>query len=152
MNDAATSLDRLHDIVQPPPVPWWPPAPGWYFVIALLVVAAVWLIVQAWKQWQANAYRREALRELKVANTPVEIAELLRRAALAIAPRSTIAALSDESWTDWLASVFPDRMPQPVKQQLAGAIYESKTKHTDTAELKTFAKRWIERHHAPKTA
>lgn len=38
-----TSLDRLHDLVLPSSVPWWPPAPGWYGVLGLLVLAVAWL-------------------------------------------------------------------------------------------------------------
>ena len=32
-------LHRLHDLVLPPTVPGWPPAPGWYGVFALLALA-----------------------------------------------------------------------------------------------------------------
>ncbi|OEU81647.1 MAG: hypothetical protein BA873_04010 [Desulfobulbaceae bacterium C00003063] len=29
MSDPA-SLENLHDIIPPQPIPWFPPAPGWY--------------------------------------------------------------------------------------------------------------------------
>jgi hypothetical protein len=39
-----TSLENLYDIVMPPPIPWWPLAPGWYVVGGVLVQTAdgVW--------------------------------------------------------------------------------------------------------------
>ncbi|MEI2781093.1 MAG: DUF4381 domain-containing protein, partial [Candidatus Competibacter sp.] len=79
MNAPATSLDRLHDLVLPPAVPWWPLAPGWYLVIALALVAVMWMTLRAWRQWQSNAYRREAARELASLESSAAIAELLRR-------------------------------------------------------------------------
>lgn len=152
MNDAATSLDRLHDIVEPPPVPWWPPAPGWYVVLALVTAAAAWFCVRYWRQWQANAYRREALHELQAAKSPTEIAELLRRTALAIAPRSRIASLSGDGWAEWLASCVPESMPRAVYLLLAGSVYDPTTPDTDIALIRDYAKTWIERHRLPQTA
>ena len=38
-----TSLEHLFDIVTPPPVPWWPPAPGWVVVAGIICVLAVWM-------------------------------------------------------------------------------------------------------------
>jgi len=39
-----TSLENLYDIAMPPPIPWWPLAPGWYVVGGVLVQTAdgVW--------------------------------------------------------------------------------------------------------------
>ena len=54
MTPDPTSLERLHDIVLPPPVPWWPPAPGWYWVMGLL--GALLLLVE----WAAYARRLTA--------------------------------------------------------------------------------------------
>lgn len=39
MNADASSLDDLRDIAVPPPVSWWPLAPGWWVVI--LIVASI---------------------------------------------------------------------------------------------------------------
>ena len=60
MNEAATSLDRLHDIVLPPEVSWWPPASGWYVVGGILLLLLLFLVHRARKHWLANAYRRAA--------------------------------------------------------------------------------------------
>ncbi|MCW5889872.1 MAG: DUF4381 family protein [bacterium] len=51
----ATSLDRLADVVLPPAVAWWPPAPGWLVagaVVVGLVLRAAWT---ARRRRQANA-------------------------------------------------------------------------------------------------
>jgi hypothetical protein len=144
-NDPA-SLDRLHDLALPPEVPWWPPAPGWYAVIAIVLAAAAWLAFRAWKHWRSNAYRRAALQELKSLDTPAAIAELLRRTALAIAPRPVIADLTGLAWPDWLARQCPEPMPEIVRTQLTAGIYQAPSPNPDLAPLKTYATRWITCH------
>ena len=151
MNDAATSLDRLHDIVEPAAVPWWPPAPGWYFVLAIAAVVVAWMGCQIWRQWRANAYRRAALRELQTVRNSAEIAELLRRTALAVAPRSKIASLSGESWAAWLDSSVSESMPQSVHRLLAGSVYDPDSQSPDVSLFRNYAKTWIERHRPPAT-
>jgi hypothetical protein len=151
MNDAATSLDRLHDLVLPPEVSWWPPAPGWYVVGGILVVIALFLVHRALKYWRANAYRRVALRELASANDPAGIAELLRRTALAVAPRPAIAGRTGAAWPDWLAAQCPEAMPDSVREQLAVGVYRRPAADCDLAALRDYAARWI-RHHRLQTA
>ncbi|WP_166831644.1 DUF4381 domain-containing protein [Thalassoroseus pseudoceratinae] len=149
MNDNSTSLDRLHDIAVPPPVPWWPPAPGWYVVLALAFLAVILLFVWQWRRWRANAYRRAALRELESAKTPDMISEILRRTALVFTPRATLSGLSGEQWPAWLASQSPEPMSDQVRKQLATAIYRPTKKVTDVNSLRAYAEVWI-RKHSPK--
>ena len=52
MNESPTGLDRLHDIVLPPPIPWWPPAPGWYVVLGVLLLAGLAAAWWSWKRWR----------------------------------------------------------------------------------------------------
>jgi hypothetical protein len=146
MNNDPASLERLHDIVEPPPVPWWPPAPGWYLVIALAAMTLAWLGVRRSQHWRATAYRRAALRELKSATTPAAISELLRRTALAVAPRSTIASLTGEKWASWLEKAVPGEMPQAVRSQLTGSFYRRSADGSEITCLQEYAKRWIEQH------
>ena len=65
MNSDPTSLDRLHDIVVPSLAPWWPPAPGWYCILGIILFSSLVLLVR-FLRWQGNRYRREALAEFAI--------------------------------------------------------------------------------------
>lgn len=146
MNDHATSLDRLHDLALPPEVSWWPLAPGWHFVVTCVGIIAFGLAVRLWKRRQANAYRRAALRELQQAQDLVTIAEVLRRTALAVAPRSVIAASSGRDWVDWLAQQIGEPVPDEVRTELASGIYSRRPHGRDIEPVRAFAARWISCH------
>ena len=145
MTNDPTSLDRLHDIALPPAVAWWP-APGWYVLFTLALVAAAWMAFRAWKRWQSNAYRREAARELASLESSAAIAELLRRTALAIAPRSVIAEKTGAAWLDWLAAHFPEPMPDTVRTQLTTGVYGRPAASEELSALRDYATRWITNH------
>lgn len=146
MNNTATSLENLHDIVSPPPVPWWPLAPAWYVVLLLALCVLFWLGLHYWKQWRANAYRRAALRELNDARTTKAIAEILKRTALSIAPRESIASLTDPEWIAWLSNRAPKQMPDEVRRQLTEGIYSSGEDPSELTTLRAYAAAWIQHH------
>ena len=146
MNESATSLDRLHDLVPPPAVPTWPLAPGWYVVIALALVVATWMALRAWKRWKSNAYRREAARELASLDSPTAVAELLRRTALAVAPRPVIAEKTGAAWMEWLAAQSREPMPATVRTQLTASVYNPSLESQDIDMLRDYAARWIAIH------
>lgn len=110
MNPEDIPLRGLH---LPDAVGWWPPAPGWWVLLALLAVAA-FLLVRAGMEYRArSAARRRALRQLEESRSayayhgdPVvlgaEVSELLRRAMLAYAPRAEVAGLTGDAWLAWL--------------------------------------------------
>ena len=110
MDPQALPLRGLH---LPEPVGWWPLAPGWWLLIAVLVVASA-LLIRTWLQRRArSAARRRALRQLEESRSayayhgnPVtlgaEVSELLRRTMLAYAPRAEVAGLTGDAWLAWL--------------------------------------------------
>jgi Domain of unknown function (DUF4381) len=116
--DAATtadpiSLENLVDIVVPPPVPRWPPAPGWFVAGGVGLMLVVWTAWHAWKRWRAEAYRRAALAEWQQLKTRTagprqrEVAlqrlpELIKRTAFAAFPRADVASLRGMEWLRFL--------------------------------------------------
>jgi len=157
-----TSLDRLHDIVAPPPVPWWPPAPAWYWVLGFLLGGVLVLFLVALFRWQHHRYRREALAELarqepalREPATRAEalgaLAELLKRAALTAFPREQVANLTGPVWFEFL-----DRSGRTTKfSEGSGAIleraaYDPRTvaalDEPRTRELVSLIRHWLAHH------
>tara|TARA_R110002096_G_scaffold28985_3_gene87505 strand:- start:2800 stop:3276 length:477 start_codon:yes stop_codon:yes gene_type:complete len=144
MSDPATNLDRLNDLVSPPEISWWPLAPGWY-VVAIGVLLFVGILgFRAWKEWKVNAYRRAALRELESASDISTVAEILRRTALMIVPRATVATKAGNAWVDWLESLTSDPMPDDLRHQLTRGIYDRSD--GDFNKVSRYASQWIRSH------
>ncbi|MFY9986007.1 MAG: DUF4381 domain-containing protein [Chthoniobacterales bacterium] len=166
MNSDPTSLDRLHDIILPPNAPWWPPAPGWYWVLALAVIVVLTFAFRFFLYWQRNCYRREALSELAqleaVLGDPAQssaavtaFAELLKRAALSAWPRESVASLTGSVWLAFLDrtgntnsfSEGPGALIEQVAydQRLADGMSE-----TQLRALAALVRGWL-RHHRIQT-
>ena len=108
----------LRDLHLPEATGIWPLAPGWWFVIGIvLVLFSIWSW-QMWVAYRAGALRRHALRQLdrlyagyQQDGNPVAfgnaVSELLRRTMLAYAPRQEVAGLTGEAWLDWLDEDLP---------------------------------------------
>ena len=102
-SDPLVALKPLHD---PAPISWWPPAPGWWLAL-LLVITVGFLLYWLWKK---GAPQRAALNELKVLEinqqTPAmkaaELNKLLKRYALVSLPGAGAEALSGEAWLAFL--------------------------------------------------
>jgi len=103
----------LRDLHLPEVIGWWPLAPGWWFVIALLLVGLGFLLRHYLRTHARGAARRHALRKLNELTAEFEthrnsvafssnLSELLRRTMLAYAPRDEVAGLTGDEWLAWL--------------------------------------------------
>lgn len=135
MNDpAATDLSRLRDVVPPEAPSWWPPADGVWVLVAILL-ALVFLGFATWRRRRrANAYRRAGLALLATAETVRDVDVVLKRVALAVFPRATVAPLYGPEWASFLRRTGPGDFD--VVDPAGPA----------TPELLATARRWI-RHH-----
>ena len=150
MNDSATSHDQLHDLAVPPEISWWPLAPGGYCVAAAIAIIALGIALRRWRHWRADAYRRAALGELARAQDLAAIAEILRRTALAVAPRRTIAASTGTAWGEWLSGQIDASMPAKVRSELVSGVYRHTAPDQDIDAARAYAAQWISHHrHQP---
>lgn len=122
----------LRDLHLPLMTGWWPPAPGWWLLIALILIGIAWSGRGIFRRWRYHAARRLALRRLahiriefehgaSAIKLGKELSELIRRAMLAYAPRNTVAGLTGDKWLEWL-----DRgLEEKLFSEGAGRILES---------------------------
>lgn len=120
-------IDQLRDIRGIESVPWWPPAEGWWLLLAAIVLIALalyhWrtllrlripipgITLGTWR-WDAaqalRVLRRRAERSEQDAKTTAgELSELLRRIAMARLGRDACAGLVGKDWLDWLTEHDP---------------------------------------------
>jgi hypothetical protein len=103
----------LRDIHLPGPIGWWPPAPGWWLVAALVLVAAALYGVHYYR----SRHKRAALRALARVRTALEqgaepvaclqfLSTTLRRFAMTAGARSAgepdVAGLIGDRWLRYL--------------------------------------------------
>ena len=149
MKPNSASLENLQDIVTPAPVSWWPPAPGWWALFVVLLVVAMVVTFRVWRTWNGNAYRRAALRALGRATTVAEIAEILKRTALAAYPRTEVAALTGPNWVKWLGQTGGVAVPAQISEALSYGVF-ARVDRVGVAQVAAFAADWI-RHHQKAT-
>ncbi|GAB5401974.1 MAG: DUF4381 domain-containing protein [Aureliella sp.] len=142
MNDPG-SLDNLRDIAVAPPVSWWPLAPGWWFVIAGVLVAAVLFAYRRWVLWRRDEYRRAALAELAEAIDDAMVVQILKRAAITAYGRK-VGSLSGDRWCKWLIASSESTITEVARERLACGVYRSGEELTP--ELLLFARDWIAVH------
>lgn len=117
---SAELLAQLRDIRGLDPLPWWPIAPGWWFLLAFLILAvcSFYLVRRMFVNWRnARVWREEAkslLSELKSDSKRPDkeklasLGILLRKLAIRKHGRAVCAGLEGREWLRWLARHDPN--------------------------------------------
>ncbi len=111
--NGADPLAQLRDYHLPEPVSWWPPAPGWWLLAGLLLMAMLGLGWWLLRRRKRRAPLRAARAELQALHADWQLdgddqdfakglSQLLRRYALSRFPRKQVAGLSGEDWLNFL--------------------------------------------------
>lgn len=106
-------LAQLHPLREPAAIGWWPPAPGWWLLLALVIVALAVLCWLGLRHHRRNAYRRLGLAELEHIRRCWQIDgdhlhcltqanALLKAVALRAYPHRDIAGVSGREWQAFL--------------------------------------------------
>ncbi|MDZ7750273.1 MAG: DUF4381 domain-containing protein [Gammaproteobacteria bacterium] len=151
---AQDPLAELRDIHLPDPVSWWPPAPGWWLLALVVLVAlglASWALRRYLKRRRrsrrvlaevdalAAAYRRDGDTQALCSGLSL----VLKRAALAAWPRQRVAGLTGTAWLEFLdATGGAGAFAHGPGQALASAGYGGAAA-VDGEALEALVRRWI---------
>ncbi|MBW8190433.1 DUF4381 domain-containing protein [Neiella marina] len=131
---AAETQLPIKDIMIAQAVSWWPLAPGWWVLIALVMLA---IVAMAWQL--IRRHQKQAISRLAVARVtswqPAEVTAeqcnaLLKAVALHYArPEQTeaLGALSGTAWLNWLQASTPNKHKSAVEamcQALETNLYQ----------------------------
>lgn len=158
MQPTSSPLDQLADIHLPDSISWWPLAPGWWILIALIIVATIGFFI--WRRRkQQNRYRVTAQHQLagiyadyqQTQNASAylqSLSLLLRRTALTAYPHSFNASIKGNDWLNWLDAVCPtlnEKFSGEIGQSLLSSAYQ-KNPQIDAASLQNLCADWISQH------
>jgi len=141
---------ELRDVHVPQVSMWWPLAPGWWLLLALLVAGGVALAVFLRRRAAWRRFVDASLADLRDASArhahdgdtlafAASASQLVRRVARFRDPRSV--TLSGAAWGDALAAIAPE---QDVSRLVAldEAKYR-KAADIDVAETRTAVEAWV---------
>jgi hypothetical protein len=148
-------LAQLHPLREPELIGWWPLAPGWWLLLALLSLALAGLAWYLLRRYRANAYRRQGLRQLAVIFSDYEASQdtqrclqevnvLLKSVALRSYARREVASATGMPWVEFL-----NRSCQGGAGFDSGfyrSLYSADPAGLDMTALHDSARRWIARH------
>ena len=148
-------LAQLDDIAGLDYISWWPLAPGWWALLALLLSAAAacyWRRRAYWRSWKGDARRAlDALEDQLPRGDAQQIAAalsaLLRRIAMRSSSRAECAGLEGNAWLGWLTLKDPGGFDWASQGLLlVDAPYAPAGRNYPTQSLKRLidaAKRWV---------
>ncbi len=145
---------ELRDIHMPEAPGFWPPAPGWWLLAALVLAALAGLGRRAWLELRRRRRRQRILSELDQLQDAglqgpalvAAISALLKRVALSRYPRAEVAALTGNAWLAFLDRSGGDgRFAEGAGRVLADGAYAPETIGIDEPALLAIARDWLRR-------
>lgn len=164
---APDPLANLHPLRQPAEIAWWPPAPGWWLLLALVLLLVLGLCWLTWRRHRARRYRREAAARLDALHsahradpaTPFAAPcnQLLKAVALRSFPANEVAGLHGRAWLDFLNDTFNNTLNNTAPASIGRGrvhfpdtfpdqLYRKNNEAEDIDLLYRAARRWILHH------
>ena len=164
--DSEELLAQLADIHLPEPVSFWPPAPGWWVLAVIILIALIYI----GRRFAAARTRRKiceyALSELAACYQSLvsaddadldqlklrylnEVNSVLRRVALVHFPNSNVASLGGRAWVDFIRQSGDARLlDDDIAAALSHGRFQTKC-DVDADALYELGQAWIKSLYLP---
>ena len=149
-------LSQLRDSHAAAPVPWWPPAPGWW-VLALLVLALLgWLGRRLLARFRVHQRRKQMLGWVEHLNASIDprrdpqaylstLNRIFKLVAMRAFPAQQCAALNGQDWVDFLIENMKKSPSAESLGVLAAGPYDPAPKF-EPELISELTRYWIRQH------
>lgn len=137
---ASSQPIELHDIVLPQAPGLWPLAPGWWLLIAMLLLGIFLGGRTLLKRYRYWTIKRLALKKLAHCQNCDDINQLLKQVAIHYCQHN-IAPLKGQSWTDFLALSCSDSDKKHLAD-IQAHLYQP-SHHDYFAKYQLLAQQWL---------
>jgi len=153
MNPQTANTIQLRDIHLPDAISWWPPAIGWWILLALILLS-LYLLPKLYRRLTYVSLNTLCLKDLEIIQSAYKaeknalesiqaLSKLLRQISMTYNDRDKVAHLTGEQWTNTLnALTEKDYFTDEHKKQLMNAPYQ-KESNIDIEGLFTVTQQWI---------
>jgi len=149
-------MAQLRDIHSAPPVPWWPPAPGWWVVALLILAVLLWFGRQLLARYRVHQRRQQMLGWIDHLNATIDpqkdpqaylstLNRVFKVVALRAFPEQQCAGMAGEEWTDFLQRNLNAKQFEEALSVLASGPYNP-TPQFDSGIVSELARAWIKQH------
>jgi hypothetical protein len=151
--DGAQLLEQLRDIHSAGQPGWWPPAPGWWVLALVALLALAQLLRVLLNRLAVRRRRRAWLNELEALNWHTDpsghpheflagLNRLFRAVAVKAFPGTACARLQGEPWVDWISALLPEQLDSSSLSALVSGPYEPAPRF-DAVRLNELARTWV---------
>jgi len=122
-------LDGLHDVIVPNQVDWWPLAPAWWVIIALLCIALLTSAYAIYKAYQFKKAKRYAVSLSQQEQYPQQLHIILKRLVVEYYGKH-LAAQHTKQWCETLNTLSG----LTFSEQEILSLYSSENNNVDLSE------------------
>lgn len=149
-------LSQLRDIHATPDAPWWPPAPGWWLLAALVLLVLLWLGRRGLARLRIRRRRKQILAWVDHLNGAIDAGKdpqaylstlnrIFKLVALRAFPDRHCAVLAGQEWVEFLAGQIDDPDAAGPLTALASGPYDPAPRF-DADELSELTRLWIRKY------
>lgn len=149
-------LSQLRDIHGAPPVSWWPPAPGWWVLALLLLLALTWAGRKLLARLRVHKRRKSMLAWVDHLNDSIDperepqaylstLNRIFKLVALRAFPEQQCAVLAGSDWTAFLVDKMKDSPSVESLHVLASGPYDPSPQF-DAGTIAELSRTWIKQY------
>lgn len=150
--EIAQLLSQLKEVHPPEPIGWWPPAIGWWIVLALGLTLGIFIIVFTIKAIRQHRWQKMVSTQLALVSHSggsegdgiTQLNRLLKQLLKVKHPTAKVASLHGDSWVNFLMNKYGATSPKIDLTPLAIGAYKPSL-DVDMAALISDVKTWVKK-------